>query len=230
MSDSSNNVLEARRVNKGYISGERTIDVLQPIDLCIGNGERISIRGESGSGKTTLLNILSALEVPDQGQVFWNNKPVSEFSHSRRTRERGLQIGMVFQAYYLIPELNALENVMIAAQITGKLTRKESRAAAENWMAKVGLQDRMQSRPEQLSGGEKQRVALARALINEPPVILADEPTGNLDERTARRIMDLLLELTAADNRALVLVTHHTAFAREMETCYHLQGGQLAKE
>lgn len=227
MSDSAENVLEARGVSKCYISGERTIQVLRPINLCIGNGARVSIRGESGSGKTTLLNILSALEVPDEGEVYWNNLPVGPLSHGRRTRERGLQIGMVFQSYYLIPELNALENVMIAAQITGKMTRKDSRTAAESWMEKVGLQDRLESRPEQLSGGERQRVALARALINEPPVILADEPTGNLDEQTARRVMDLLLELTASDNRALVLVTHHTAFAREMETRYHLSRGEL---
>lgn len=227
MNTSDDKVLEALGVGKSYISGERTIEVLRPINFSVGRGERISIRGESGSGKTTLLNILSALEVPDQGEVYWNSQLVKAMSSSQRTRERGLQIGLVFQSYYLIPELNALENVMIAAQITGKMTRKDSRQAAESWMKKVGLEHRLKSHPEQLSGGEKQRVALARALINEPPVILADEPTGNLDEQTARRVMDLLLELTSQDHRALVLVTHHNAFAREMETCYHLSGGQL---
>lgn len=219
-------ILEASGLRKEYQSGHRKIEVLRGVDVSVRAGETISIRGESGSGKSTLLNLLAGIEVPDAGDVAWEGKSLLELPEAQRPRVRGRFLGFVFQAFYLIPELNTLENVTIAARIAG-LSLKEGRARAEQLLTELGLQDRLRSRPDQLSGGERQRTAIARALVNRPSVLLADEPTGNLDERTSGRVMEQLMEAVQRHQAALVLVTHHPGFAAEAQQKFRLEEGLL---
>lgn len=219
-------VLETRAVVKNFRSGTREIAVLQGVDLELRACQSLSIRGESGSGKSTLLNILAGLEQPDGGEVRWQGRSLGARSLASLARERAAQIGMVFQSFYLIPELNALENVLMAARVLGQ-PLKASRQRAQSLLERVGLGDRLDGDPARLSGGERQRVALARALMNRPRVILADEPTGNLDESTGAAIMDLLLEVTQEERSALVLVTHNPAHAQRTHRHSRMQGGIL---
>jgi ABC-type lipoprotein export system ATPase subunit len=200
--------------------------VLDGVTFALRAGERVSIRGESGSGKTTLLNLLAGIEQPDTGTVTWQGAAIAALSRAELARRRARLIGMVFQAYYLIPELTALDNVALAARMLGVAPAAARRRAAE-LLAEVGLAERVASLPLQLSGGERQRVAFARALINEPAVVLADEPTGNLDEASAQRVMACLFETTARRGAAFVLVTHHAGFAAEAERRLLLHGGKL---
>ncbi|HEY0943994.1 MAG TPA: ABC transporter ATP-binding protein [Opitutaceae bacterium] len=211
-------VLSARGLRKTYLSGDRRLEVLCGVDLAVAAGESVSIRGESGSGKSTLLNLLAALDAPDAGEVLWQG------SADTSTSRRGRFIGMVFQSFYLIPELNAGENVLMAARMSGRVGAAE-KARAKELLARVGLAERAHHLPPQLSGGERQRVAIARALMNRPPLILADEPTGNLDEHTGDAVIDLLLGLCADTSTALVLVTHNAAHAVRTQRQLFLHDG-----
>jgi predicted ABC-type transport system involved in lysophospholipase L1 biosynthesis ATPase subunit len=213
-------ILQASGVKKSYLSGERRIEVLQGIDLAIAPAETVSIRGESGSGKSTLLHILAGLDSADSGAVAWEGKP------DTGAERRGRFLGMVFQAFYLIPELTALENILMARRILGPVDAP-ARARAADLLARVGLSGRARHLPSQLSGGERQRVALARALVNSPRLILADEPTGNLDEGTGDSMIDLLLGLCADTGTALILVTHNPAYAARAARPLVLHGGKL---
>ena len=227
MSDSGSDlILQAKSLCKSYQSGPRKIEVLKDVHLGVASGQTISIRGESGSGKSTLLNLLAGIETPDHGSIAWNGTELNAIAESRRPGIRASYLGFVFQAFYLIPELNTVENVILAARIAGKSPR-EARAAAEHLLEELGLADRLYSRPEQLSGGERQRTAIARALINSPKVLLADEPTGNLDEKTAERVMDQLLSVVSQHRAALILVTHHAGFASRTNQQLHLEDGKL---
>jgi predicted ABC-type transport system involved in lysophospholipase L1 biosynthesis ATPase subunit len=219
-------VLEADGLHKRYRSGHRDIHVLRGATLSLHKGETVSIRGESGSGKSTLLNLLAGIETPDGGDVSWEGAPLAGVPESRRPRLRAAFLGFVFQAFYLVPELDALANVMLAARIAG-MPPSKARARAEQLLGELGLSERLRSRPEQLSGGERQRAAIARALINRPRVLLADEPTGNLDEQTAARVMDQLLHVVKSHDTALVLVTHHAGFAARTGRRYRLVEGVL---
>jgi predicted ABC-type transport system involved in lysophospholipase L1 biosynthesis ATPase subunit len=219
----SESILSARQVFKTFRSGDGRIEVLTGVDLEIGAGDSISIRGESGSGKSTLLNLLAGLDKPDQGELKWETR--SNLDSTRRAK----YLGMVFQSYYLIPELNARHNVLMAARIAGSIGSAE-KARADQLLDQVGLKDRKTHLSTQLSGGEMQRVAIARALMNCPRVILADEPTGNLDERTGNSIMDLLLDLCAREKVALVLVTHNKEHAQRAARRTFLHLGQLTEE
>ncbi|MDR0535322.1 MAG: ABC transporter ATP-binding protein [Puniceicoccales bacterium] len=202
------------------------LEILRDISLEICESEFVSIQGASGAGKTTLLQILGGLDQPDSGRLFWNGKLVSGRGNAFLARHRALWLGYVFQSYHLIPELNALENVVLAGRIAGcPAGVVESRA--RELLEHVGLASRLWHLPSKLSGGECQRVAIARALVNQPRVLLADEPTGNLDEATGEKIMDLLLSLTIAGRVALVLVTHNPAFAARAPRRYHLSCGTL---
>ncbi len=200
-------LLSARGLRKSFLSGERRLEVLRGVDLAVAAGESVSIRGESGSGKSTLLTLLSGLDAPDAGELAWEGD--SRLAPERR----GRLIGLVFQAFYLVPELDALENVLLAARLLGKVGEAE-RGRARELLRRVGLAERATHVPTKLSGGERQRVAIARALMNRPRLILADEPTGNLDERSGESVMDLLLALCAEEGCALVLVTHNAAHAQ----------------
>lgn len=196
------------------------------MDIVVRAGESASIRGESGSGKSTLLNLLAGLDRPDAGELHWRNEPAHALKLDQLTRRRTRFLGMVFQSYYLIPELDALANVIMAARLAGRVGAKE-RERAHELLRTVGLAERTHHRPAQLSGGERQRVAVARAVMNRPAVLLADEPTGNLDEKTGDGVIELLLQVCAQENAALVLVTHNPAHAAKTERKWRLHDGVL---
>ena len=226
--NSSEPLVEARGLVKTFPGAQAPISVLNGIDFRLHAGESVSICGESGCGKSTLLNVLSGLETADSGDLRWSGQTVSGLSLSSLAARRAQRIGFVFQAYYLAPELNALENVLLGARIAGRLNR-QTRDRAEELLEKVGLGERIRHSSTKLSGGERQRVAVARALINDPEMIFADEPTGNLDETTAQSVMDLLLEMTTGIGKSLILVTHNAAFAARTEVQNTLHLGELTK-
>jgi len=226
VSKSEEIVLEAQQIAKSFPSSEESIAVLRGVDFVLRRGESVSIRGESGCGKSTLLNVLSGLETADSGELLWQGTRVSNQSLSWLASRRINYIGFVFQAYYLVPELNALENVLLGARIAGRINHSVVERA-KSLLKRVGMAHRMNHSSTKLSGGERQRVAVARALINDPVVILADEPTGNLDESTGLAVMELLLELVEEHSKSLILVTHNPEFARSTERQLRLQAGAL---
>ncbi|MFP4674473.1 MAG: ABC transporter ATP-binding protein [Opitutales bacterium] len=229
MNNSNEILLEARGVGKSFPGAEDSISVLDGVDVTLRSGESISIRGESGSGKSTLLHVLSGLEKADSGELFWRGEAVAKRSLSGLAVRRCGFIGFVFQAYYLAPELNAMENVLLGARIAGRVDGAvKDRAAA--LLTRVGMGHRLKHASTKLSGGERQRVAVARALINDPPLVLADEPTGNLDEATGRTVMELLLELTGETEKSLILVTHNPDFAARTDRRLLLHLGSLGAD
>ena len=212
-------VMSARALRKTYLSGTQRLEVLRDVSLEVKAGESISIRGESGSGKSTLLNLLSGLDTPDAGTIHWAGAaPAPD--------RRAAFLGMVFQSFYLIPELNAEQNVLVTTRIRGSPGAAE-RARAHELLGRVGLRERVNHLPMQLSGGERQRVAVARALMNSPKLLLADEPTGNLDEHTGDAVIELLLALCRETGTALVLVTHNIAHAKKTNRTLFLHDGVL---
>ena len=220
-------ILRAAGLRKNYPSGERTLAVLQGVDFSVSAGETVSVRGESGSGKSTLLNILAGLDRSEAGELWWGAEAAHQLSLAELTARRGRYLGMVFQSYYLIPELDAYANILMAARLVGRVGAAE-KARVTQLLERVGLGERGHHLPSQLSGGERQRVAVARALLNRPAVILADEPTGNLDEATGEGIIELLVSACAEAQAALVLVTHNVAQAKKTQRQLHLQGGRFA--
>lgn len=215
----SDTILSARGLTKSFMSGDRRIEVLRGVDLDVTAGESVSIRGESGSGKSTLLNLIAGLDAPDSGTLSWAGAPV----HADR---RAAFLGMVFQSFYLIPELDALANVLMASRIV-KPPGPAEKARAKDLLNRVGLAERASHLPAHLSGGERQRVAVARALMNSPKLLLADEPTGNLDEHTADAVIELLLGLCRETGTALVLVTHNADHARKTGRHLFLREGKF---
>ncbi len=216
----SDPVLSARGLKKSFPSGDALLEVLRGVDLDVAAGESVSIRGESGSGKSTLLNLLAGLDAPDSGTVAWGG------SADTGAGRRAAYLGMVFQSFYLVPELDAEANVLLARRILGGLDRA-ARGRARELLGQVGLGGRAHHLPSQLSGGERQRVALARALMNGPRLVVADEPTGNLDERTGNAVVELLLGLCTSANTALILVTHNAAHAAKARRSLLLHAGLL---
>ncbi len=212
-------ILAATGLRKNYLSGTQRLEVLRGVDLVVAAGESVSIRGESGSGKSTLLNLLSGLDTPDAGTLLWAGRVPN-------AGDRARFLGMVFQSFYLIPEIDALANVLMASRILGPPGAAQ-RARAQELLALAGLAGRAAHLPAQLSGGERQRVAVARALMNSPRLILADEPTGNLDEHTGNTVVGLLLSLCRETHTALVLVTHNAAHAAKTGRQLFLQDGAL---
>ncbi len=216
----SDPVLIAENVGKEYVSGSGRLRVLSSVSFQIETGESVSIRGESGSGKSTLLNLLAGLDTPDTGSVRWVG--CARIDSEARARH----LGIIFQSFYLLPELTAWENVLLARRMAGPV-RAEDRARATDLLARVGLGERGHHLPTQLSGGERQRVAVARALLNTPRLVLADEPTGSLDEQTGEQVISLLLRLCAETRTALVLVTHNPSHAARTQRALHLVKGSL---
>lgn len=223
----TNPILKGRGVTKSYALGAKQIEVLKGIDLEIMPGEFVSIVGASGSGKSTLLHLLGGLDSPDSGLIEVQGRELTRMSGTRLSGFRNQSIGFVFQAYHLFPELNALENVALPARIARKSSR-QAQASARQWLERVGLSHRLDHRPYELSGGEQQRVAIARALINQPVLLLADEPTGNLDSESGSGILELLLELRDACQLTLLMATHDQAMASHTDRIVRLNDGKIA--
>lgn len=222
-------VLQGCKLRKDYIVGRRKLPVLLDISLEVNEGETVSIMGASGAGKSTLLHLLGGLDRPSGGRVLFEGVDIFKMSGARRARLRANRIGFVFQSYHLLPELDVLENVMLPAMtLRGAVKRASSnRHRAEQLLQRVGLADRKGHLPGELSGGEQQRVAIARALMNRPTLVLADEPTGNLDSVTGEQVLKCLFALTREQERTLVLVSHDPAIARRCDRLLSLKDGCL---
>ncbi|MFY9343643.1 MAG: ABC transporter ATP-binding protein [Planctomycetota bacterium] len=227
-------VLQAAGVHKHYRLAKTAIPVLRGVDLSVAAGETVALLGASGAGKSTLLHVLGLLDAPSQGEVRYDGRRVDDLGVAERARLRHSQVGFVFQFYHLIPELTALQNVLLAGMMTTSVfawwsQRSAARAAATAMLERVGLGDRLRHRPAELSGGERQRVAIARALLGRPKVVLADEPTGNLDSTTARGVIDLMFDIQANEGLAVVLVTHDERLAQRCHRVVRLQDGVVVR-
>ena len=216
-------MIELRGVSKTVESGGRPLTILHPLDLTIRSGEFLAIVGPSGSGKSTLLGLLAGLDAPSSGSVVIDGVDITSLTEDRLARLRGEKIGFVFQFFHLVPSLTAFENILVPMELAG---RRGADARARELLDEVGLADRGHHYPSQLSGGEQQRVAIARALANDPPIVLADEPTGNLDSSTGRLILDLLLNVRSSRGSTLVLVTHDATIAGLADARLTLRDGR----
>ncbi len=227
MSDSTANaLLEARELHKKYDLGERALEVLRGVTLAVGKGDFLALRGASGAGKSTLLHLFGGLDSPNAGEVWFDGKNLTSLSNGELASFRNLKIGFIFQAYHLLPEFDALENVCLPARMA-RMPAPKAEARGRELLARVGLADRAEHRPKELSGGEQQRVAIARALMNSPALILADEPTGNLDSQTGDGIMELLCSLRTEFQTTLVIATHDAAVAGRAPKVIHLVDGKI---
>ena len=220
-------MIQVRNLSHRVWVGKEQLTILDGIQLQVKPGESIAIVGASGSGKSTLLGMLAGLDLPSEGEIFISGQPLHQMDEEQRARLRGERIGFVFQSFLLIPELTALENVMLPAELRGI---RQARQLAINLLQEVGLGERMQHKPAKLSGGEQQRVALARAFICQPALLLADEPTGNLDQHTGEKIADLLFRMNQESGSSLVIVTHDTALAVRCQRQLRMTAGKLEAE
>lgn len=224
----SNAVIQATDLHKTFAEGQLSVAVLKGIDLTVQRGESVAIMGSSGSGKSTLLHLLGGLDRMSQGRIEVDGEDFAKLNEKALGRLRNNKLGFVYQFHHLLPEFSALENVMMPLLINGWEVKKAS-AEAEQLLKKVGLSHRLQHKPGELSGGERQRTAIARALVNKPLCVLADEPTGNLDHKTAMGIYDVFMELNAEYGCAIVMVTHDIELARRLSKLHLLEDGQLSQ-
>ena len=222
-------MLALENVHKSFKQNQLVIQVLKGVDLVLAKGESLSITGVSGAGKSTLLNIMGALEPPSEGTVRFEDRKVEEMQEAEICRLRNRDIGFVFQFHHLLPEFDALENALMPALIA-RVSKKKAISMAQEMLTKVGLEKRMVHRIGELSGGEQQRVAIARALIMKPRLLLADEPTGNLDLKTGEAIFDLLLQLNREEGLSMVVVTHNPKLAKKMSRQMELADGRIQVE
>jgi ABC-type lipoprotein export system ATPase subunit len=220
-------LLSAVSVHKTYLLGKRALEVLRGVDLELNRGDFLALRGASGAGKSTLLYLLGGLDTPNQGEVRLRGRNLATLPRRDLARLRTQEVGFIFQAYYLLPELDALENVCLPARMA-RTPAAQAEARGRELLARVGLKERMEHKPYELSGGEQQRVAIARALINDPDLILADEPTGNLDSHTGEEIIDLLVALRAEKQTTLIMATHDIRVAARAPKVIELVDGQVA--
>ena len=219
-------MIRLQDITKVYPMGKRELEVLRGINLYIEKGEMVAIMGPSGSGKTTILNLVGCLDKPTSGSYYLEDREVSRLSSGELAQVRGQKVGFVFQTFNLLPRLSALANVELGLRYCGRGDRDRAMAALD----KVGLSDRANHRPTELSGGEQQRVAIARALAKNPPLILADEPTGNLDSHSGEEIISILASLHAEQGITLVMVTHEANIAHQCQRIIHLKDGQVVAE
>ncbi len=220
-------ILEARGLCKTYVLPHKKVPVLNGAEIAVKAGELVSIVGLSGAGKSTLLHVLGGLDRPEAGEVFFEGRSIYALSPAKRTALRATGLGFVFQAYHLMPEMDIVENVMLPAMALGGISRAQMRTRALDLLERVGLSARASHTPIELSGGEQQRVAIARALMNEPHLILADEPTGNLDGQTGAQLLDLLFDVVRGNGSAMVIVTHDPAVAARCDRRLTLRDGVL---
>ena len=219
-------ILNCQQLGMTYTEGPNNVEVLKGIRLQIERGERIAIVGTSGSGKSTLLHLLGGLDLPSTGSVWIDGQKMSGLSDKKRGDIRNQYLGFVYQFHHLLPEFTAIENVAMPLFIRG-VDEAEAKKKAAALLTEMGLSHRLEHRPVELSGGERQRTAIARALVTEPSVVLADEPTGNLDEKTAQTVFDMMMALNKRIGTALVMVTHDSQLAAKMDKVYHLESGVL---
>jgi lipoprotein-releasing system ATP-binding protein len=219
-------IIEVHGLKKSYRTARGSLDLFAGLDLEVARGELVAIVGQSGAGKSTLLHILGALDAPSSGKVYCASTNVAQLSPREAAAFRNREIGFVWQFHYLLPEFTALENVAMPLLARG-MNGREALQVAANWLKEVDLEDRGSHRPGELSGGEQQRVALARALVNNPRLLLADEPTGDLDETTAGRVFDLIERLHLSHGLTSIVVTHNLDLARRCGRVLHLEGGRL---
>jgi lipoprotein-releasing system ATP-binding protein len=221
-----NNILECRSLSFNYGDGNSKTSVLKNLDFRVKTEERIAIIGQSGCGKSTLLNLLAGLDIPSEGEVLIDNKNIANMKERQRTELRAKNLGFVYQFHHLLKDFSAIYNTALPLLIND-FDKNEALTKAENILKKVGLESRTNHKPSELSGGERQRVAIARAMITEPACLLADEPTGNLDERNAKDILDLIIELNSNQHTALLIVTHDLSIAEKMSRQLELTDGHL---
>jgi ABC-type lipoprotein export system ATPase subunit len=222
-------LISARGVRKAYLLGKRTLEVLRGVDVVLERGDFLAVRGASGAGKSTLLHLLGGLDTPNAGEIRIAGRNLAKLSAWELAQFRNREVGFIFQAYYLLPELDALENVCLPARMA-RLPVPQTEARGRELLARVGLKERMEHKPYELSGGEQQRVAIARAMINQPPVILADEPTGNLDSHTGQEIIELLCSLRQEKQTTLVMATHDAALAARAPRVIELVDGEVRRD
>ena len=220
------NILECRSLSFNYGDGNSKTSVLKNLDFRVKTEERIAIIGQSGCGKSTLLNLLAGLDMPSQGEVLIDNTNIANMKERQRTELRAKNLGFVYQFHHLLKDFSAIYNTALPLLIND-FDKNEALTKAENILKKVGLESRTNHKPSELSGGERQRVAIARAMITEPACLLADEPTGNLDERNAKDILDLIIELNSNQHTALLIVTHDLSIANKMSRQLELTDGHL---
>ena len=220
------NILECRSLSFNYGDGNSKTSVLKNLDFRVKTEERIAIIGQSGCGKSTLLNLLAGLDMPSEGEVLIDNKNIANMKEHQRTELRAKNFGFVYQFHHLLKDFSAIYNTALPLLIND-FDKNEALTKAENILKKVGLESRTNHKPSELSGGERQRVAIARAMITEPACLLADEPTGNLDERNAKDILDLIIELNSNQHTALLIVTHDLSIANKMSRQLELTDGHL---
>ena len=222
-------LVNARDIAKTYSIGKRSLEVLRHLNLTVARGDFLSVRGASGAGKSTLMHLLGGLDVPTAGEVWFDGKNLAAMPGLELSRFRNRKIGFVFQAYHLLPELTALENVCLPARMA-RMNASQAAARGRELLKRVGLGERLEHRPYELSGGEQQRVAIARALVNEPELILADEPTGNLDSHTGEETIELLCALRAERRTTLIIATHDSKLAARAPRVIELVDGQVKGE
>jgi ABC-type lipoprotein export system ATPase subunit len=220
-------LIVARDLGRTYRIGKRSLNVLRGVNLEVARGDFLALRGASGAGKSTLLHLLGGLDVPDAGEISFTGKNLAALSAAKLAAFRNFKVGFVFQAYHLLPELTALENVCLPARIARVSVAAAAKRGRE-LLARVGLGERVEHRPNELSGGEQQRVAIARALINSPELLLADEPTGNLDSKTGGEIIELLKSLRVEKNTTLIIATHDARVAAHAERVIELADGRIS--
>jgi putative ABC transport system ATP-binding protein len=224
MQSSSEPIVQAENLTKQVLSPEGQLTILQDINFSIRKGESLAVVGVSGSGKSTLLGLMAGLDIPSEGKIILDGTDLNSLDEDGRARMRNHRVGFVFQSFQLLPSLTALENVMLPRELAGAV---EPEKEALEQLAEVGLAERVHHYPNQLSGGEQQRVAIARAFAGDPSILFADEPTGNLDQKTAKQIIDLLFKLNSERDTTLVLVTHDTVLANHCDRSLTLAGGKI---